>query len=316
MPIFARAPLRLSFAGGGTDTPAYASRYGGLVLSAGIARYVTVRGETGNDQGFHSYPEDETDPSYLAKVAAQFKVPVSLEARIDAPPRSGLGGSGALGVAAFGCMRRLTGQIVSKDGLAEQAFRFETEVMKNAGGRQDQYAAAFGGLNLLVFKQNGETAVISPEISRDTLLALESSLVMVFIHARAGASGKIMTEEAEAVARGDKQVLDALTRQKLLASEMAKALKEGDLVGFGRMLGEAWEQKKRQAFEVSNDVVDGVYSLARKSGALGGKLTGAGGGGYIFFVAPERAGPVAEALRAVGLRPENVVFVHQGFVSW
>ena len=315
MPVHARAPLRLSFSGGGSDTQAYSSRYGGLVLSAAIARYVTVIGEIGASV-FRSYPEDETDPSYLMKIAGLYHLgPVGLEARIDAPPRSGLGGSGALGVAALGALRTMAAQPLSPWEVAEEAYRFETEVMQNHGGRQDQYAAAFGGLNLISF-EGEKVGVKTLELRRETLLALESSLVMVFIHARAGASGRIMAEEAQGVARGDRELLDALSRQKYLALEMARALEAGDLTYFGKTLAEAWETKKKQAVSITNDVVDGVYSLARKAGALGGKLAGAGGGGYMFFIAPERAGEVAEALRAVGLRPENVVFDFRGLAVW
>lgn len=318
MTVYARAPLRISFAGGGTDTEAYSSRYGGLALSAAIARYVTVTAEVGSDICL-SYPQDETDPLYLATLSRARADPggtmVGLVSRLDVPPRSGLGASGALGVAALGCMKRLMSSFYTLASIAEEAYRFETREMGNAAGRQDQYAAAFGGINLMTF-EGEKTTVARQDLERETILALESSLVLVYLHPRQGASGLIMAEENDRVLRGDLEILDALRHQKVLAVEMARALRSGDLVLLGRMLHEAWETKKRQSPWVTNDIIDAVYSLARKAGARGGKLAGAGGGGYMFFLAPGKEGPVAEALRGVGLRPENVVIEFQGLQVW
>ena len=319
MTVYARAPLRISFSGGGSDTAAYSSRHGGLVLSSTIARYATVMAEVGSDVCL-SYPQDEADPLFLATLSRARSDPggkiVGLVSRLDAPPRSGLGASGALGVAALGCMRRVLGVLAfSLTDVAEEAYRVETREMGNAAGRQDQYAAAYGGINLMTF-EGEKTTVTRQRLRPETVLALESSLVLVYLHPRAGASGKIMAEENERVLRGDPQMLDALMHQKVLAFEMARALRSGDLVLFGQMLDQAWEMKKRQALGVTNDVVDGVYSLARKAGALGGKLCGAGGGGYMVLFAPDKAGPVSDTLRVVGLRPENCVFDFRGLQTW
>ena len=276
-----------------------------------------MTGEFSREATFISYPQEETDPDFLMRLAELKGTgsPVSLSSRVDAPPRSGLGASGALGVAAVACMRALAASSIVPAEIAEEAYQLEVKEMGNAAGRQDQYAAAFGGINLMTFG-NGLESIGHQDLPRETILALESSFILVYLHPRTGASGRIMAEENDRVIRGDPQVLKALRLQKVLAVEMARALRSGDLALFGKMLDEAWETKKRQSSLVTNDVVDGVYSLARKAGALGGKLCGAGGGGFMILFAPDRAGPVSDTLRAVGLRPENCVFDFRGLQTW
>ncbi|KKN87069.1 hypothetical protein LCGC14_0263390 [marine sediment metagenome] len=312
--IMSRAPMRISFAGGGSDINAFASKYGGCVVSATITRYVTVRMEQGGNQ-FVSYPIDETEPEYLAKLAKRLGLEVSLETRIDAPPRSGLGTSGALGVAMIGCLNTLLDRKLDRNGIIEMAYRIETEEMGIAGGKQDQYASCWGGLNLITFGY--EEVTVTPLVLKpETLLTLESSLILIFIHSRRESSSRIMEHEARRVEQSDPEVLEALHRQRELAKEAANALLNNDITAFGNILDEAWQTKKKQTPLVTNDVIDAIYSVARRAGALGGKLSGAGGGGYMFLFAPGKEGDVAEALRTIGLRPENVTFDWRGLTVW
>jgi len=309
-----RAPMRISFAGGGTDTSIFASKYGGSVVSAAISRYVTVKMGQERNQ-FVSYPVDETEPEYLAKTAKRLGLDVSLESRVDAPPRSGLGASGAVGVAAVGCLNTLLKRKLSRNEIAEMAHSIETGEMGIAGGRQDQYAACWGGINLMTFE--GEEATVKPlKLKPEVLLTLESSLILVFIHSRQGSSSRIMEDETRRVQQAEQGVMRALCRQKELAKETATALLDADLEGFGRILDEAWQVKKEQTPLVTNDVIDAIYGIGKKAGALGGKLSGAGGGGYMFLFAPGKEGSVAEALRTIGLRPENVTFDWKGLTVW
>lgn len=311
--VTVRAPLRISFAGGGTDTEIFASQYGGAVLSAAISRYATVRGGQG-EPSFTAYPIDEADEKYIKKAAEKSDTSIWLESRIDAPPRSGLGASGALSVAALACVWTLNKREYHYSEIAEEAYKLEKK-LGLTGGKQDQYPAVWGEINYIEFSGT-EVKSSFVDYSDETLLALESSIILVFIYPRIGTSHKIMLDETRRVQDKDKDTIQALLRQRELARLGMEALKRGDLMSFGDILHEAWETKKHQSPYITSEVIDAVYSVARRAGALGGKLSGAGGGGYMFFFAPGKEGPVSEALRAIGLRPESITFDMKGLLVW
>mgnify|MGYP001604831623 CR=1 FL=1 len=312
--VWARAPLRISFAGGGTDTDAFLKQTdtAGMVVSAAISRYVYARATLGG-QGLVFYPLDE-QAGYLERLINPYP-PALVEVRVDMPPRSGLGTSGALGVAVLGCLESLHyghgpgGHLIKLAKIAH-----EVECLEASAGWQDHVSAAFGGLRAITFVPEIHARPVKAHPG--TLLALESSLILAFIHPRAGSSYRIMAAETGRVKMGDAVTMSYLIRQRDLAQQVAQALEAGNLVTFGELLDEAWQVKKGQSPEATNEVIDAVYEIAKKAGALGGKCCGAGGGGFMVFFAPEKEGPVSEALRAIGLRPENVTFDWQGLQVW
>lgn len=312
MEILSRCPLRISFAGGGSDVDAFAHHFGGCVTSAAITRYVTVKASEGGGD-FISYPIDETDITYLKKLAISCPG-VSLESRLDVPPQSGLGASGALGVAALGGLITLHEESLNRDEIARVAHLAEI-AMGTPAGRQDYYPALYGGINEITFSDDG--VIVKPlKLSPGVILTLESSLILVFIHPRRGSSLKVMSDEIKRVEKREPEVIEALQKQAQLAKEAAQALLNGRMMDFGEILHESWETKKKQTPLATNEVIDAVYEVSRKAGALGGKLAGAGGGGYLFLFAPGKEGEVAERLRAIGLRPENVSFDFGGLKTW
>ncbi|MFH1484917.1 MAG: hypothetical protein ABIH46_02505 [Chloroflexota bacterium] len=314
MVIYSRAPLRLAFAGGGTDTDVFASLYGGAVVSVTIARYVRVRMEPGVRK-YTSYPLAQSDVSFLGKLARRFP-PASLELMVDVPPQSGLGASGAIGVAALGALNTMNpDEPMSLKEIADLAHRIEFEELGVPGGRQDQVAAAWGGLNYLEFG-NGRVNVTPVEASHDTLLNLENSLVLVFVSPRTTSSGKVMANEIARIRADDAVTIQALKRQKELANEARRWLRRGDLGALGAILEGSWEAKKKQAPLTTSPFIDEVYEAGKKAGALGGKISGAGGGGYFYFLAPDRVGPVGEAMIKLGLKPETVNFQMGGLKVW
>lgn len=314
MTVYARAPLRLSFCGGGTDTDAFASRYGGAVVSITIARYVRVRMEPG-ERRYTSYPLAQSDVSFMEKLAKRFP-PASLELMVDVRPQSGLGASGAIGVAVLGALNTMNpDEPMSLKEIANLAHRIEVEELGVPGGRQDQLASLYGGINYIEFG-DGRVNVTPVEVAQDTLLTLENSLILVFVSPRNQSSGAVMAQELDRVRADEPITIAALKRQKELANEARKWLRKGDLGTLGAILDEAWAAKKRQSPLSTNPLIDEVYEEGKKAGALGGKLSGAGGGGFFYFLAPGRAGPVAEALIRLGLSPETVIFDLKGLRVW
>lgn len=312
--IMSRAPMRISFAGGGTDIDAFACRWGGCVVSITIARYVRARMEPGESR-YSCYPVAQDDTLFLEKMAAHFS-PASLEVRVEAVPQSGLGASGALAVAVLGCLNTLKGdEPLALMQIVELAHRIESEEMGIAGGRQDPVASAFGGLNYIEFGDN-RINVSRIEVKPEALLSLENSLILVFTQPRLGSSGDIMADEAKRLRDNDGTTLQSLMRQKELANDIRRTLRRGNLTDFGELLDEAWQVKKKQTPLTSNEFVDEIYEAGKKAGALGGKLSGAGGGGYLMFFAPGREGQVGEVMRHMGLTTETVTFDFQGLRVW
>lgn len=314
MIVFSRAPLRVSLAGGGTDTEPFCSRHGGCVLSCAIAKYAWVRMDTEGSGHCTRYPLFASRDTRLIEAIAKRFRPVSLEVRVDARERSGLGGSGALGVATIGCLNMLNSdEPLDLDQIAELACQVELEDLRVPGGRQDQYIAAYGGLCYLQFGQ-GRVGVARLTLKPETLLSLQRSLFLVFIHPRT--DEKVIKDEVASVEAGNKDTIAALDRQKELANEMRRVLRHDDLTAFGGLLHEAWSTKRRQSPSASTPRVDEFYEAVRKAGALGGKLVGAGGGGYFIVFAPGREGQVCEAILERGLIPEPVVFEPEGLRVW
>jgi len=312
--VYSRAPLRLSFVGGGTDTDAFAFRYGGCVVSATIARYVRVKMKPGRRE-YASYPLAQSDTSFLERLARRFP-PVSLELRVDVPPRSGLGASGAIGVAVLGALNTLLqDEPLNPAEIINQAHRVETDELGIAGGRQDQIAALYGGLNYIEFGESrfNRTPI---EVKPETLLRLEESLVMVFVSSRKAHSGAPMEDELHRIRERDPEAISALLKQKELANEGRKYLRRGDVASFAEVVDEAWKAKKKQTPLTTTGFIDEVYDAGKRAGAIGGKISGAGGGGYFYFIAPDRAGPVGEAMIKLGLKPESVTFTLGGLRVW
>lgn len=309
MIAMSRAPLRISFAGGGTDAEPFCTMKGGCVVSATIARYVWVRMDS-DGVGYSAYPPDAEygNTAFVEKLVSHFK-PVSLDVRVDAPRRSGLGGSGAFGVAITGCLNALNEKLTLHQ-IAELAYEVENE--KIAGGRQDQFASAYGGINRIEFSDRVEVSRL--KLKPETILSLEMSTFLVFTHPRY--AGNVMEDEVRRVKENTGETIEALLTQKALANLTSLVLQMGDLVTFGKLLDEAWNTKKKQTPMATTELVEELYRRVKKAGALGAKCCGAGGGGYFAVFAPGKETKVCEAILSLGLTPEPVVLDWQGLKVW
>jgi D-glycero-alpha-D-manno-heptose-7-phosphate kinase len=331
----ARAPLRISFAGGGTDVPPYSDECGGVVLNATVNRfaYATVVPQEGDlvvesldyDAAFSCSLDEPLvydGQLDLAKhVLDHFRTTESFATGLrvtlhnDAPPGSGLGSSSAITVAMVLALATHLRLPMDAYAVAQRAYELERVTAGIAGGKQDHYAAAFGGFSFIEFR--GDLVVVNPlRVASDVVHELEYSLVFGYLGgARLGAG--IIDRQVANYVNGASGVRAAMDRQKDIATEMKRALLLGNLNEFGDYLHESWECKKQMADGISNAHIDEVYDEARRAGALGGKIPGAGGGGYIvFFCPPGRLFSVQERLLAMGVELARLSFTFEGATSW
>jgi D-glycero-alpha-D-manno-heptose-7-phosphate kinase len=335
--IRSKAPLRISFCGGGTDVLPYATEQGGVVLNATIDRYAYATLVERNRDEFivHSLDYNLTKefdldhpPVYdgqLDLVKAAFKwlnhqndgprPGFELHLHTDAPPGSGLGSSSAVVVAMLSSFSAWCGISLSSYEKARLAYVLEREELGIKGGMQDQYSSTFGGFNFIEFGADG--AVVNPlRITADVVNELQYSLILCY----AGAprlSARIIDAQISNYREGKSDVLAAMERLKELTVAMKNALVCGRLEEFGSLLHEGWMNKKQMAHQITNPIVDEIYDEARKSGALGGKISGAGGGGYLYFFCPrETRHRVAARLASMGVDLTRFAFESRGVQTW
>ncbi len=331
MDVRACAPLRVSFAGGGTDVPPYPASHGGAVLSATIARCATAHVRARADRDYHvesldlmaraAFAHDELvfdGHLDLVKAVLRDLAPrrgLDLTLATDAPPGSGLGSSSALVVAMLAAVGAASGRTWSPAELAWRAYQVERVDLKIEGGMQDQYAAAFGGLNFIEFHGDEDVTVRPLAVAPQVVEELERSLLLAW-SGRGRTDGGILRRQVDGVLGGSAQSMDSLAAIKALAEAMRDALLRGDLAAFAEGLHQGWRQKRRLASGIATPRLDELYAVARQAGAAGGKVPGAGGGGFLLFAAPPgRRARVAAALEAAGAPCTRVELDFRG-VRW
>ena len=320
--VRARAPLRLGFAGGGTDVSPYSDTFGGCVLNATLGMFAHCSIEVRSDrkvkftaldyeQEVEADVDEELIPSgRLAlhkavhrRIVRQFlggaSLPVTVMTASDAPAGSGLGSSSTLVVAMIEAYRELLALPLGEYDVAHLAYMIERVDVGQAGGRQDQYAATFGGINFIEF--SAEQAIVNPlRIRRSTLMELEAMLVL-YLTGISRESARIITRQSESLRSGHEELLQAMHQIKRDAYVMKDALLHNDLAAFSATLARSWEAKKRTASGISNGEIDRICNIALSAGALSGKVSGAGGGGFLFFMVPPERRP--RVLAALGREP-------------
>lgn len=330
--IKCRAPMRISFAGGGTDVSPFCDDYGGAVINTAIARYsyvtlnrkdsgVTVKSLdyiTGlNYSGVEELLNDSRTDMLTATLKNYLRSNRGYEISffLDVPPRSGLGSSAAAFVALLTALNQAESLGMTKKRIAEEAWRLEREELKNIGGKQDQYASAFGGINFIEFSKEGVD--ISPlRVDDKTALELESRTLIFYFNQR-GSSGEILEKQISNVKENKKDTIDALIRSREIAREMKRHMLNGDIDSIGSLLHEGWEQKKRFSSSISSSEIDRLYDSLRAKGALGGKISGAGGGGFMFVLCDEKKTiDVYHHLANGGYNPAFLKVDLRGVVTW
>lgn len=332
--IRSRAPLRISFAGGGTDVAPYSDIYGGCALNATIDKYAYTSLEpTLNDKiEVHSldydfiahYQVDDHLPfngqmdlakAVIRRIMRYDRQGVRLITHNDAPPGSGLGSSSAMVVSLVAAFKRWLGLTKSEYEIAGLAHDIERIDLGLAGGKQDQYASAFGGFNFMEF-YNDHVLVNPLRVNPDVVNELEYNMLLYYTGV-SRASAHIIDDQVQNVASGRKKSLEAMHDLKQQAIDMKLKLLTGDTRGFGMLLDAAWQSKKNMADKITNPMIDEMYHEAMRAGALGGKVSGAGGGGFIMFYCDNgKRYKVAERLELLGGKVVNFMFEQRGVHTW
>ncbi len=339
MIVRARAPLRLGLAGGGTDIAPYCDIHGGYVLNATIDRYAYAVIKTLDEPIVRFIATDQqtekvkaiSEPLILNGHLDLHKtvynqmiqhynngcpIPLELSTFCDAPAGSGLGSSSTLVVVMIRAFAELLNLPLDDYTIAHLAFNIERVECGLQGGRQDQYSATFGGFNFMEFYAD-ERAVINPlRIKNWIICELEASLVL-FYTGISRESAKIIADQSNNIKTGSADALEAMHGIKREALVMKECLLKGDFDGIVESMQQGWESKKRSAKTVSNPHIDGIYNVAMNAGALAGKVSGAGGGGFImFFVPPDKRMDVIRALNQFEGQVSNCHFTKHGTQAW
>jgi D-glycero-alpha-D-manno-heptose-7-phosphate kinase len=305
--IVTRTPLRVSFAGGGTDLTTYYEREQGAVFNTAIRSYVWVTVKPHSELFFEpirlnyskseevqSIDEIENDIARECLRFLEIDSPIYISTVGDLPASSGLGGSSAFAVGLLNALHAYRGERVGAGQLAEEASIIEIDVLKQPIGKQDQYAAAFGGLNYFCFKPDGAVAVEQKRLAEGTIHRLFDSL-MIFWTGHQRSAESVLTEQKQ----NTPQKMDVLRKMRDHAQQLQAIVSNGhlDVADFGRVLDEGWRLKRELASTITNSQIDGWYETAIEAGAIGGKICGAGGGGFLLFVVePDKQASVRRAL--------------------
>ena len=317
--LIVRSPVRISFGGGGTDLPGYYERYGGCVLSTSINKYFYTILQKRTDKKIQVISSDlrimetwqdiarmEVERSELAIPLAAIKeigcdISVDLFLASEIAAGTGLGSSASVCVGVLKTLATYLDLPFSKYDLAERAFHIARNVLGKPVGKQDEYASSFGGLNFIRFCPDGSTSVEPVNVPMAHLREFESKL-MLFFTGVSHDSWSLLHEQEQYTRKGMGPAVDSLHQVRELAEVMRCVLQQRDFRAFGALMHDAWNAKKRVSPHISTPLIDEVYDIARKSGALGGKIAGAGGGGFLLlFCEEQHQSKVREAIARVGL---------------
>jgi D-glycero-alpha-D-manno-heptose-7-phosphate kinase len=319
--IIARSPLRITLGGGGTDLPSYYREHEGFVIAAAIDKYVYVNVMRPFTEGvFLKYSQLEQHKSIFdvkhpiirdALYLLDFKTPqIEITTLADIPAGTGLGSSGSFTTALLKALYTHRRRHLHQEELAELACHIEIDRLGEPVGKQDQYAAALGGVTCFTFHKDNKVTALPLNLSMQTMFKLEDNLLLFFTGFSRSASG-ILKDQQERTQKSDAQMLANLHFVKDLGYKSRGALEAGDTQLFGELMHEHWEHKKRRSGGMSNLQIDEWYALGMQNGAVGGKLVGAGGGGFLMFMASDRD-KLRSAMAGTGLEEVRFKFDFEG----
>jgi D-glycero-alpha-D-manno-heptose-7-phosphate kinase len=320
--IVSRAPVRFSLGGGGTDLPSYSREHGGFVVAAAVDKFVFVCvARRFQDTIRLAYSESEIVDSIDKLRHRIFREAlrmsgigraIELHSLADVPANTGLGSSSSFTVALMNGLHAFKREYVPVEQLAQEACRLEIDVLKEPIGKQDQYIAAYGGISALTFHPDGSVDVERLALRDEVVDDLESNLIIYYSGVERAAS-TVLKEQAKTIVENKNDAVERMHRIKALGHETKRILLAGSIDSYGEMLHEHWTNKRKLAANMADGAIDEHYEAARKAGAIGGKLMGAGGGGFFMFYvrAPDRH-RVQEVLAGRGLRPMRFRFDFDG----
>lgn len=333
-----KAPLRIGLAGGGTDVSPYSDMYGGAILNATIslsanasiemldANEIIVETLDRNEQQRFDLSNNLPIDGHLDLLKGVYnriqkdfpfiERGFRLSTFVDAPAGSGLGTSSTLVVAILGAFVEMLKLPLGDYDIAHLAYQVEREDLQLAGGKQDQYAATFGGVNFMEFYANDKVIVNPLRIRPEYMHELGNNLVLYFT-ASSRESAAIIKEQVKNVNEKNEKSIDAMHQLKEQSKMMKEALLKGKLNEFGEILDFGFQQKRKMAHNISNSMIEDIYDAAKKAGATGGKISGAGGGGFMIFYCPGNTRyPVVDTLKKFGGEVKNYLFTKYGLTTW
>ena len=317
--IIVRTPLRISIGGGGSDLPSYYERFGGFFISAAINKHVYIAiNKSFTNEYIIRYSQQErlADPGDIRHPIIREAVklhqlgPLEIVSLADVPAGTGLGSSGSFTVGLLRAIYAHKRELVTTSSLAEEACHIEMNLLKEAAGKQDPYIAAFGGITSFEIDTGGRVEVSPLGLTNETMHDLEDNLVLFFTGYSRSASALLADQKARSQA-GDQDMIGNLQIVVELGREIRKALLAGDNRQFGRLMHEHWLHKRKRSSAMSNDIINRWYDSAIANGAIGGKLVGAGGGGFLMFYASDLTG-VRQAMAEQGLDEVRFKFDFDG----
>lgn len=319
--IITRSPLRISLGGGGTDIPSYYREHEGFLIAAAIDKYVYITlHETFVDEMIIKYSKMERVSSIdeiqhpiireALRLVGIKNLNIELSSMADIPSGTGLGSSGSFTCALLKALQTYKKNLVHPNEIAEQACHIEIDLLKEPIGKQDQYISAYGGINCFEFCKNDTVKAKPLKISDETLYSLEDNLLLFFTGYSRSAS-EVLKEQDTKTKKKDSSMIDNLHYVKELGYKSQAAFESGDLEEFAELMNVHWEHKKQRSNSMSNNKINKWYDIAMKNGALGGKLIGAGGGGFLMFYANENM-KLRHAMAHEGLKEVRFKFDFEG----
>ncbi|MEK9180244.1 MAG: galactokinase [Patescibacteria group bacterium] len=321
--IITRTPFRVTLGGGGTDLPSYYSKYGGFIFSVGIDKYmfVSVNRPVTDDLIRLKYSRSETVESLnevqheIAREALRLTgvdKNIEISSMADIAAGTGLGSSSCYAVGLLNALHALKRERVGLAELAEEDFRIEAEVLKRPIGKQDPYLAAFGGLTVLDIAKDGSVKMRKANVAPEIADELNRNLLLFFT-GKTRSADDILSEQSKGMKEEKKEVVDSMNYIKELGYEILEAVEEGDVDEVGRKFHAHWQHKKKISSKMTSPEFDKIYDTALKNGALGGKISGAGGGGFFSFYVPAiNQRKFREGMREFGLREMRYRFDSEG----
>lgn len=320
--IITRTPFRVTLGGGGTDLPAYYSKYGGFIFATGINKYmfINLNRPIVDDLVRVKYTKteivahrDELQHEIAREAMGMAGIENSLEiiSMADVPAGTGLGSSSSYAVGLLNGLHTMKREYVPLQQLAEEACRLEIELLKKPIGKQDQYMAAFGGFTILEIAKDGKVDVRSVDVSGGTIDDLNRNMLMFYTNTSRSAD-KILSEQSKGVKKQIKNVLESMHYIKEIGYKILEAVESNNLTDVGLLFDKHWQYKKRISTKMSNPRFDEIYNIAKANGALGGKISGAGGGGFFVFYVEEGHTKFREVMKKSGLREMRYRFDFEG----
>jgi D-glycero-alpha-D-manno-heptose-7-phosphate kinase len=319
--IITRTPFRITLGGGGTDLSSYYSKHGGFIFAAGISKYMYICVNRPFDGLIRvKYSKSETvchrdeivhDIARESLRLTAIDNGIEIVSVADIASGTGLGSSSSYAVGLLSALHTLKREYVTLPNLAQEACTLEIDILKNPIGKQDQYMAAFGGLTVLEIEKDGKVNVRPASVSDSTIDDLNRNLLMFYTYVQRSASD-ILSEQSKGASEDKKDVVDSMHYIKDIGRQILEAVESGNITSVGLLFDKHWQYKKKISARMSNPRFDEIYEIARQNGALGGKISGAGGGGFFVFYVEQNHTKFRKVMTQLGLREMRYRFAFEG----